>query len=354
MKNDLLTIIVKPTSECNFRCKYCYHASTNYEKGILEISKLEKLIRVAQEYQRKDLITKNSIQTNGSLLSESNVKFFKENNFNVGISFDGPGDCNVLRQSSEKVMRNIEQAQQSGLKLSALSVIHALNFNKQIEMYDFFKSAHLAMKFNPIFNSGSATQSPEYLLEVDQYFESLKTFYDYWLLDQTAVRVDPLDQYIHMKLFGRGIDCIYGSCLYHWIGVDSKGDFYPCGRSYGIEYRVGSISEITQISSIFKHPNYIELLKKSIVRRSVCQNNCDYYGICNGGCNNSALIENGQLEISGGFLCEMLRRMYEYVSKSVEKILETPEEIRKYNPLIRELISKANEKHQKRQELSKT
>jgi len=375
MINNSITIIVKPTSECNFRCKYCYHADTKYEKGFLDVAKLEKLVRLAQEeydqvtyiwhggepllcgidyfvkisdlqkkYQRKDLVIKNSVQTNGSLLSNQFIHFFKENDFKIGVSFDGPDECNGLRHSTKRVLKNIELAQKADLRLSSLSVIHALNTNRQIEIYEFFKSKKMAMKFNPIFSSGNAKQNPEYLLEVNHYLDSLKAFYDYWLFDQTAVRVDPLEQYIQMKLAGKASDCIYGSCLYHWIGVDHSGDIYPCGRSYDLDYRIGSITEIDHIGDIFKHQNYIDLLKKSIVRRSICQSNCEYYGICNGGCNNSALIENGRIDMNGGFLCEVLKEMYKYVSRSIDIILAENESLNKCNLLFKEAINKYRSK----------
>lgn len=371
MNNNSLTIIAKPTSECNFRCKYCYHASTKYETGLLDLSKLEKLIRLAQEeydhieyvwhggepllcgidyfkkivelqqkFKRKDLFFNNSVQTNGSLLSNPFVKFFKKNAFSISISFDGPGECNCLRQSSNEVMKNITSAQKAGLRLSSLSVIHALNYDRQIEMYEFFKSKNIIMKFNPIFSSGNAKENPEYLLELEKYISSMKAFYDYWLLDPTAVRADPVDQYIQMKLTGKGTDCIYGSCLYHWIGIDHNGDIYPCGRSFSLDHRLGSILEIDQIGNVFKQQNYINLLKKSIVRRSICQHNCDYFGICNGGCNNNALIENGRIDMNGGFLCEVLKEMYEYVSVSIDSVLAEKGSLEKYNPLVRQALNK--------------
>jgi uncharacterized protein len=371
MNKGSITIVVKPTSECNFRCKYCYHADTHYEQGILDLVKLEKLIRLSQEeydhvdyiwhggeplicgidyfkktvelqekYRRMDSVINNSVQTNGSLLSNQFIKFFKKNDFTVCISFDGPGECNTLRQSTKKVLENIDSARRAGLILPSLSVIHALNYDRQIEMYEFFKSKMMPMKFNPIFNSGNAKQNPEYLLDADHYIGSLKAFYDYWLLDQTAVPVDPLNQYIHMKLAGNSPECIYGSCLYQWIGVAHNGDIYPCGRSYTVDYRIGSISEINQISDIFIQENFINLLKKSIIRRSMCQSSCGYFGICNGGCNNNALIENGRIDMNGGFLCVVLKDMFEYVSMSIDSILADKGSLEKYNPLVKQALNK--------------
>jgi radical SAM protein with 4Fe4S-binding SPASM domain len=133
---------------------------------------------------------------------------------------------------------------------------------------------------------------------------------------------------------------IYGSCLYQWIGIDHSGDIYPCGRSYTVDYQIGSILEINHISDIFRQDNFIELLKKSIIRRSMCQNDCTLFGICNGGCNNNALIENGRIEMNGGFLCVVLKDMYEYISMSIETILSEKGSVEKYNPLVKQAINK--------------
>ena len=174
----------------------------------------------------------------------------------------------------------MDMANQAGVKIASLSVIHSLNVNHIIEIYEFFKSKKIPMKFNPMFNSGNAVYYPEYKLDLDVYTNSLKKFFDYWIVDQNAVKVDPLDQYIQMKLFGKSSDCIYGSCLYRWLGIDHKGDFYPCGRSYPATFRLASISEINHISDVFKTENFICLLKSSIIRRSECQADCMFFGVC--------------------------------------------------------------------------
>lgn len=45
-----ITIILKPTSECNFRCSYCYHADTNYERGRMSLELFEEIIQKSVSY----------------------------------------------------------------------------------------------------------------------------------------------------------------------------------------------------------------------------------------------------------------------------------------------------------------
>ena len=46
MTSDNITVIMKPTNQCNLRCKYCYHADNGYDKEKMTDQVLEKAIAV--------------------------------------------------------------------------------------------------------------------------------------------------------------------------------------------------------------------------------------------------------------------------------------------------------------------
>ena len=120
-------VMLKPVgSKCNLDCDYCYYLEKEnlYEKKnpVMSEELLERFIKQYIEsqtmpeimftwhggetlmrplsfYKRAVELQKqyaqgrhidNSIQTNGTLLNDEWCKFFKENNFLVGISIDGP------------------------------------------------------------------------------------------------------------------------------------------------------------------------------------------------------------------------------------------------------------------------
>ena len=146
-------VMLKPVgSVCNLACEYCYYL----EKGklypevknhIMSEQLLEKFIkeylecqtmpqvlftwhggetlmrpisfyRKALELQRKYGHRRqidNCIQTNGTLLNDDWCRFFKENNFLVGVSIDGPQEFHdEYRRNKQglpsfyKVMKGIE------------------------------------------------------------------------------------------------------------------------------------------------------------------------------------------------------------------------------------------------------
>ena len=126
-----MQLILKLTESCNYGCKFCRYANHRRaddgmsidlaEKSLIEITSYnarnnnlsntiifhggEPLLygidrfnaimeieeRLSKEYGATFI---NNIQTNGALLNEEWCKFFKKHSFNVGISYDGPGDLN--------------------------------------------------------------------------------------------------------------------------------------------------------------------------------------------------------------------------------------------------------------------
>lgn len=366
-KNSIM-LIMKPTSACNMRCAYCYHSGTGYSGGVLDTALLEKLIRLAEtgydevryiwhggeplltgheyfreivrleeRYRRPGQRISNGVQTNGTLLDDEYLDFFEKNGFSVSVSFDGPGICNDLRGETDAVdavLRKI--ASRPKLGPASISVVHADNAGRQIEMYEYFKGLGIPMKFNPMFPDGSAMEIPDKALTAGEYTAELGRLFDHWLKDPCAVPVEPIEQFLNILFGRRGKDCVYGSCLYRWLGVDSKGDIYPCGRSYTEEYMLGNIAEVVSLQEVFDGPAYGRLARGAILRRENCLAACEYYGMCQGGCNSRSIMA-GDIEAPDPFNCYVLKEMINYMSRRIREC-ETacPRDM---NPIVRKLLA---------------
>lgn len=156
---------------CNVACTYCYQEPVRQAGNLntkYDINKvLEQLKAVKQEFHlfggeaflapRKDRIKlwryglkefgKNAVQTNGTLITEEDVRDMQKYNVYVGVSIDGPGELNDLRQvrkyakgskekadatreQTETIIKNIRRLKRAGLKMGIIITLHRENASK--------------------------------------------------------------------------------------------------------------------------------------------------------------------------------------------------------------------------------
>lgn len=364
MKN--ITVIMKPTFSCNLRCKYCYHSETQYIESLMSEELLEKTISLVQseyedvmyvwhggepllcgiEFYRKAVELqlkyagntrriRNSIQTNGTIITDEMIDFCLKNSFSVSVSYDGPGELNRYRQNGDITEKNIKYMIQKGLPVAMLSVISRINVHEMQSIVDHAALLGIPVKLNPVFKTNTYDHS-DYLIEPGDYIREFTALFDSWLYDQNArTDVEPIMQYIKMYLTGKGTECVYGSCMYHWIGVMQDGTVFPCGRNYPSEYALGNIAKSNSIEELFACDTYKKLTVDSILRREHCASTCAYFDVCRGGCNSNSLL-TGTAEKPNADNCEMFKGCYGYIANKLSQIGVIERE--KLNPYMRKVL----------------
>lgn len=362
-----ITILLRPTEECNFRCQYCYHADTNYEKGKMSIELFkeiigktvskyndinlifhggepllmgydffEKALDIINAHKRSGINWRIGIQTNGYLLDEEMCELLVRNEIYPSISFDGPGELNCLRDKTDKVTENIINLRGKGYPINILGVITQKNVKYLRDFYEFAKKNGCPCKLNPVFESGGAKGQNHFLISPEDYIEAIKSLFYIWINDETSESAfDPLSSLTYMALSYRHAPiCEYCGCLHKWIAIGHDGSMYPCSRSYPKNYYLGNIKEVDCLSKAFEHKNFVNLIIGAIERRNYCKNSCSYYNLCQGGCNNDSIL-HGNLTRPTGFKCEVFKTIIPHIR---EYILEHRDEIR--NKQVVELIRK--------------
>ena len=346
-KRGVISVLIKPTDSCNLRCKYCYHSCEGYNKDILDLKTLEKFYNLCCKHYKKvnviwhggeptcvgikyiqealDLqksiakengtVFTNSMQTNGTLLTEEWVKLLKKYKLSLGISYDGLTNS-LTRGSTEKVVENMLMLKNNGIKFGTICVVSSYNVNKLLENYLYFNTLRIPVKFNHYIEVSSC--SNELNIDVNIYVDEMFKLFVYWLNDAGCnIRVNPFTLYVKEYLFKKSNICCHQSCLRCWIGLNPNGDIAPCSRYYPGKYIYGNIKNMKDIKEIYSSDGFFNILKGSVIRREKCKKECEFYNICQGGCNNSAIME-GSLEQNGGFTCLAYRLLFGKIVKYLQ------------------------------------
>ena len=364
-----ISVIIKPTLECNIDCRHCYHTPEDRTKQRMGVETLDKLFRViSQEYEAAwfiwhggepllmpygfyktaiDLQEKyfgkeshrvgNTIQTNGILLDRKFVSFCKDKKINIGVSFEGPYN-DVLRERSDTVKEKIDYLSDKQRIFSVSSTISAETADKQKEIYDHFKENKTAVSFSPVIPVGCAACGKT-VPNADEYIISSIECFDDWLHDKNA-EVPLIPHYLYiLNALGEPTesDCAHSSCLTKWICIYPNGDLYPCGKGCPKEFKMGNISGLDRISDAFGTAGFAKLIEGSVERRNRCIAECSLFKYCNGGCSIDAYYENG-LEANGGNSCRIFKEVFGHVLSSVEEIIETRPDLSKYNKFVRDAV----------------
>lgn len=329
-----LSIIIKPTHNCNLECRYCY-LEKSVEQGIMSEKLMEQSIQKVSDfaesshwiwhggepllmgvdfyktvkevqdfYRTKGKKFSNGIQTNGTLIDEELINFCEQNkDFHLGLSIDGPeylhDQTRVYKNkkgSFNEVLNKQKLLRGKGIGGGAICVISSKNINYPAELYSFFKEEQINVKFNPLISSGRANENiTELEITPKQYGDFLSKLWDIYNEDvkreeKLVIQIDPFMEVLGNLGTNRPLGCNYStSCRNNFISIGPQGDIYPCGRFDGIkEFRMGNVNDNT-IEEAMNSPINTQLKKRNLEDVTSCSR-CDFGKVCNSGCMHNAYL----------------------------------------------------------------
>lgn len=367
-------IMLKPAGAlCNLRCKYCYYLEKNelykrqgnhvitdellekFVKKYIEAQTTpnilftwhggETLMRPISFYRRALELQRiyshgrqidNCIQTNGTLLNDEWCEFFKQNNFLVGVSIDGPQEFHdeyrktgTGRPTFRDVMKGINLLNKHGVEWNALAVVNDFNADYPLDFYHFFKEIGCRyIQFTPIVER--ITTRPDNLrlapgmqeegmladfsITAGQWGNFLCTIFDEW------VHHDVGEYYIQL----------FDATLANWVGqapgictmaeecgnagvMEFNGDVYSCDHFVFPEYKLGNLHDQT----IFEMMNgqrqrEFSRMKKQMLPQQ-CRE-CRFQFACHGECPKNRFVRDKYGNPGLNYLCQGYYRFFEHVS----------------------------------------
>jgi uncharacterized protein len=196
-------LLAKPAgAACNLGCQYCFFLSKEnlyprasplmdeamldtYIRQLMESSPgpqvdiawqggepmlrglefYRRSVQLANRYRKPNQRVLHTMQTNGTLVDDAWAVFFKESNYLVGVSVDGPRALHdtyrVNKQnegSFDDVIRGWNCLRKHDVDVNILCTIHAANADHPLEVYRFFRDELQAqyIQFIPIVERATA------------------------------------------------------------------------------------------------------------------------------------------------------------------------------------------------------
>lgn len=366
--------MLKPAgSLCNMRCQYCYYLEKGqmykedknrvisdsmletFIKNYIESQTLpqvlftwhggETLMRPVSFYKRALELQRyyaggrqidNCIQTNGTLITEEWCKFFKENNFLVGVSIDGPQEFHDEYRktasggpSFQKVMKGIQLLNKYGVEWNALAVVNDFNAEYPLDFYHFFKEigCHF-IQFTPIVERkvsrpDGLTLAPgmeeggeliDFSVTPEQWGTFLCEIFDEW------VRNDVGDYYIQL----------FDATLANWVGqvpgvctmaeecghagvMEYNGDVYSCDHFVFPEYRLGNLGErsLYELMNSEKQKEFAKNKKKRLPQQCL---ECEFLFACHGECPKNRFVKDEYGNSGLNYLCKGYKMFFDHVA----------------------------------------
>ena len=306
------------------------------EPTLLGIDYFKKIIALQRKYAAGKKI-ENAFQTNGTLLDDQWCAFFKQHNFLVGISIDGPKHIHDAFRpfrngtpSFGKVMMGILLLKKHQVEFNTLTVVHRQNARHALEIYNFLKFIGSGfLQFIPIVERTKNTPDPESLNlvgpdDTDSYVTDwsvrpedfgnfLITIFNEWVLrDVGRVYVSQFDSALANWVGEPAGICVFSKTCGEAVVVEHNGDVYSCDHYVYPEYKLGNIRDKTLFGLVQseKQQEFGQNKLKGLPKQCI---QCEYRFACHGECPKHRFLKSKEGESGLNYLCSGYKKFFSHV-----------------------------------------
>ena len=158
MADELLETYIRQLIEAH-RVPYVTVAWQGGEPTLMGADFFRRAHAYVERYRRPGMTVEYTIQTNGTLIDDELAALFKEHDYLVGISIDGPPAMHDAYRvdrggapTSDRVLRGLETLKRHGVEFNTLTTLHRANADHPLEVYRYLRDdlGSRFMQFIPI------------------------------------------------------------------------------------------------------------------------------------------------------------------------------------------------------------
>ncbi len=382
-------LLAKPTGPiCNLDCEYCFFLSKEmlypgdrfrmaddlletYLSQLLESHRtptvnvawqggeptmmgldfFRRSVELVEKHRRPGQQVEYTIQTNGVLINEKWATFFKENDFLVGLSVDGPRELHDAYRvdkrgngSFDRVMTGFQHLRAAEVDVNVLCTVHAANQDHPLEIYRFFRDEMGVrfIQFIPIVERTTETLLPLANLGWSTSRKEKRPLYV-----QAGNRVT--DRTVDPNAFGRFLVSVFNEWLDHDVGevyvqhfdvalanwhgeppglcifsetcglalaLEHNGDLYSCDHYVEPDYLLGNITETPMIELIASERQQAFGAAKRETLPQFCLD-CEVRFACHGGCPRNRFTTTPDGEEGLNYLCAGYKTFFNHIDPAM-------------------------------------
>ena len=383
-------IMAKPIGPvCNLKCEYCFYLEkqalfpkdekyrmsdkvlsayvTKYitsqptpevefvwqggEPTLLGLDFFKRAIELQRPYRDQKII-KNSLQTNGTLLTDEWCVFLKKHNFLVGISLDGPKEIHDRYRRDrggnatfDKVMRGLKLLQKHGVEYNVMACVAKETAYRPLEVYHFFKEQGVEfIQFFPIIErladkktkqsqlqlAGPSaldkveknTRVTPWTVEPEKYGDFLIAIFDEWVRNDVGkTNIMNFEWALNAWIGNPSPVCTYAQQCGKSVIVEHNGDVYACDHCMYPQYKLGNIVEDNPMKMVEKSIAQGFGVSKETALPRWCRE-CEVLKACWGGCPKHRFAKTHYDEPGLHYLCAGYKKFFLYIRKYLKVIAQ--------------------------------
>jgi uncharacterized protein len=331
MADDVLELYIKQLIEGHQTDRVTI-AWQGGEPTLMGLDFYRRVMELAEKYRRPGMSFEHTMQTNGTLLDDEWAAFYKEHNFLIGISIDGPAELHDIYRvdkggapTLKNVMRGLRLLQKYGVEYNVLTTVNRVNADYPLEVYRFLRDevGTTWMQFIPVverINDGGLTlyqqgnEVSDRSVGAEQFGRFLSIIFDEWVRnDVGTIYVQTFEAALRNWL---GMDasgmCVFNKTCGTGLAIEHNGDLYSCDHFVEPDFFLGNIKESHMIELVAS-PQQIKFGQDKLDTLPQYCLDCNVRFACHGECPKNRFIETPDGEPGLNYLCDGFKQFFHHI-----------------------------------------
>ncbi|MGD8399096.1 MAG: anaerobic sulfatase maturase [Anaerolineae bacterium] len=273
------------------------------EPTLMGLDFYRRAIELQKKHARPGMTFENTMQTNGTLLDDEWCEFFKEHNYLIGISIDGPRHLHDTYRldkgggpTFDRVMRGLRLLQKHGVEYNILVAVNRTNADYPLEVYRFLRDEARTtwIQFIPVVERiddeghtiyQKGTRLSRRSVQPEQLGRFLIQIFDEWVrhdVGRMFVQTFEAAARNWLRMPSSGM-CVFEPTCGLGLALEHNGDLYSCDHFVEPDYLLGNIMDTPMAELVASdRQRQFGLAKRDSLPRA-CRE-CEVRFACHGEC----------------------------------------------------------------------